>query len=190
MRVWHQLLELVLAKQAELVVFDRAIQDTLTDADLEADLTTPFEYGQKVSLSKTSLATEPRPRISPDSVDSTASPTAQLASPPHPAGPSAAPEVSSAASFYRVDLPKLHIPIFSGERCGWQGFWDQYQASIQGNGSLSKTEEFKDLITYLSGSAETAIQGIRLAEANYDVDIQLLSFVFFYLSPFLRCFRE
>ncbi|KAH7958900.1 hypothetical protein HPB49_006366 [Dermacentor silvarum] len=50
--VWvqHQQLELVLAKQAELIEFDRAIQDTLTDADLEADLTTVFEYEEKVSF--------------------------------------------------------------------------------------------------------------------------------------------
>ncbi|KAH7954235.1 hypothetical protein HPB49_016793 [Dermacentor silvarum] len=85
-RVLHQHLELVLAKQAELVEFDRAIQETLTDTDLEADLTTAFEYEQKVSFTKTSvrLATKPRPPI-------LAGPTAQLASPPYPAAPPAAP---------------------------------------------------------------------------------------------------
>ncbi|KAH7977361.1 hypothetical protein HPB49_000945 [Dermacentor silvarum] len=46
-RVLHQHLELVLVKQAELVEFDRAIQETLKDADLEADLATAFEYEQK-----------------------------------------------------------------------------------------------------------------------------------------------
>ncbi|KAH7974958.1 hypothetical protein HPB49_022054 [Dermacentor silvarum] len=47
-RLLHQHLELVLAKQAELVEFDRAIRETLTDADLEADLTTAFEYEQQL----------------------------------------------------------------------------------------------------------------------------------------------
>ncbi|KAH7973617.1 hypothetical protein HPB49_003088 [Dermacentor silvarum] len=75
--VWllHQHLKLALVKQADFVEFDRAIRETLTDADLEADLTTAFEYEQ-VSFTKTSvgLATEPRPPILP-------CPTAQLVSP-------------------------------------------------------------------------------------------------------------
>ncbi|KAH7978651.1 hypothetical protein HPB49_006286 [Dermacentor silvarum] len=156
-RVLHHHLELVLAKQAELVEFDRTIQDTLTDAELKADRTTAFECEQQVSFTKASvrLATEPRPPVIPGL-------TAQLASPLYPAAPSAAPGVSPAASFSRVALPNVHIPTFSGERRDWQGFWDQYQASIHGNGSLSKIDKFKYLLTYLSGSAKTAFQGIRL----------------------------
>ncbi|KAH7933562.1 hypothetical protein HPB49_013920 [Dermacentor silvarum] len=67
LRVLHLHLELILAKQAELVEFDRAIQETLTDADLEADLTTDFQYEQKVSFTKTSarLATELHPPFLP-----------------------------------------------------------------------------------------------------------------------------
>ncbi|KAH7950320.1 hypothetical protein HPB49_022399 [Dermacentor silvarum] len=62
--------------------------------DLEADLTTAFEYEQKVSFTKTSvrIGTEPRPPILAGAI-------AQLASPPYLAVPSAAPEVSPAASF-------------------------------------------------------------------------------------------
>ncbi|KAH7950023.1 hypothetical protein HPB49_018693 [Dermacentor silvarum] len=92
-RVLHRHLELILAKQAELVEFDRAIQETLMDAYLEADLSTAFKYEQKVSFTKRSVrhATKPRPPI-------LAGPTAQLASPPYPATPSATPGVSPAAS--------------------------------------------------------------------------------------------
>ncbi|KAH7978245.1 hypothetical protein HPB49_004907 [Dermacentor silvarum] len=153
----------------ELIEFDRAI-DALTDKEVEADLTTAFEYEQKISFTKTSvrLATEPRPPILPG-------PTEQLASPPYAAAPSATPGVSPAASFSRAALPKLHIRSFSGERCDWQGFWDRYQASIHGNDLLSKIDKFKYLVTYLSGSAKTAIQGIRLAEAKYDIAIKVLS---------------
>ncbi|KAH7941183.1 hypothetical protein HPB49_010813 [Dermacentor silvarum] len=48
-RVLHHHLELVFAKQAELVEFDRAMQETRTDAVLEAELTA-FEYEQKKAL--------------------------------------------------------------------------------------------------------------------------------------------
>ncbi|KAH7944965.1 hypothetical protein HPB49_002861 [Dermacentor silvarum] len=47
--------------------------------------------------------------------------------------------------------------------------------SIHRNDSLSKTDTFKYRVTYLSGSAKTAIQNIRLAEANYDAAIKVLS---------------
>ncbi|KAH7973906.1 hypothetical protein HPB49_006802 [Dermacentor silvarum] len=83
--------------------------------------------------------------------------------------------VLPATSFSRVALPKLHIASFSGERHDWQAFWDQYQASIHGKHSLLKIGKFQYLLTYLSGSAKIAIQGIRLAEANYDVAMKVLS---------------
>ncbi|KAH7933293.1 hypothetical protein HPB49_011225 [Dermacentor silvarum] len=124
-----------------------------------ANLTAALEYEQKVSFTKTSvrLGAEPRPPIVPN-------PTAQLASPPYPAAPSAAPRVLSVVSCFRVALPRLHMPSFSGERRDWQGFWDQYKASIHIIESLSKIDKFKYLLTHLPGSARTAMQCIRLAE--------------------------
>ncbi|XP_072143775.1 uncharacterized protein [Dermacentor andersoni] len=154
-RVLQKHLELVLAKQAELTEFGCAIQDTLTDADVEVDLNKAFEYEQKFSFTKTIRALQcnlPGQRT-----------LLPLLHPPECCSRRRSPA-----------LPKLHIPIFSGERRDWKCFWNQCQASIQGDGSLSNIDKFKYLLTCLSGPAKTAIQGIRFGEAHYNVAIKVL----------------
>ncbi|XP_037505817.1 uncharacterized protein LOC119382165 [Rhipicephalus sanguineus] len=74
-----------------------------------------------------------------------------------------------------VQLPKLQIPTFDGSLRGWQSFWDHFDATIHKNAELPRIEKFKYLLTYLTGSAKRAIEGIRLAEQNYDLAIKTLT---------------
>ncbi|KAH7937475.1 hypothetical protein HPB49_012650 [Dermacentor silvarum] len=139
--VLHLHLKLVLAKQEELVAFYREIQETLMDADLEADFSTAFEYERKVSFTKTSvrLATEHSPRI-------LVGPTTQPASPPYPAASSPHPD----------SRPWRLSPTLPCQSC------------------TSRALLGSDL-AYLSWSAKKVIESIRLAEANYDVAVKVLS---------------
>ncbi|XP_077550709.1 uncharacterized protein LOC144163929 [Haemaphysalis longicornis] len=72
-------------------------------------------------------------------------------------------------------LPKLQIPNFSGDRRDWQGFLDQFESSIHSNATLPRVEKFKYLLSYLTGPAKDAIEGIRLAENNYDIAVKIIA---------------
>ncbi|XP_077548306.1 uncharacterized protein LOC144161520 [Haemaphysalis longicornis] len=72
-------------------------------------------------------------------------------------------------------LPKLQIPNFSGDRRDWQGFWDQFESSIHSNATLPRIEKFKYLVSYLTGPAKDAIEGIRLADDNYDFAVKIIT---------------
>ncbi|KAH7943786.1 hypothetical protein HPB52_011737 [Rhipicephalus sanguineus] len=73
----QEILDLIVVKYAQLVHFDSEIQAALHDDELEADLTTAYEYEEKVSYAQTRVrrATAPRPPTPPASVPVTASPT-------------------------------------------------------------------------------------------------------------------
>ncbi|KAH7957284.1 hypothetical protein HPB52_017107 [Rhipicephalus sanguineus] len=75
----------------------------------------------------------------------------------------------------RVVLPKLQIPTFSGALRDWQTFWDHFSATIHRNEDLLPIEKFKYLLSYLSGVAKRAIEGIRLTEDNYAIAIRTLT---------------
>ncbi|KAL1470269.1 hypothetical protein MTO96_040536 [Rhipicephalus appendiculatus] len=72
-----QHVDLIWAKQADPVAFDRAVENTFHGAALKEDNTAAFEYEKRISSTKTSvcLATEARPRNFPAPTISTGRPT-------------------------------------------------------------------------------------------------------------------
>lgn len=73
-----------------------------------------------------------------------------------------------------VKLPKLEIANFTGAIRSWQGFWDQFYATINRNVSLSETDKFKYLNNYLTAKAATAIEGLKIAAEKYPVALDIL----------------
>ena len=53
-----------------------------------------------------------------------------------------------------VNLPKLEIPSFSGEKFRWAEFWDSFEAAVHLNTSLSEAEKLNYLMSKLSGEAK------------------------------------
>ncbi|KAH7939179.1 hypothetical protein HPB52_008074 [Rhipicephalus sanguineus] len=56
----QEILDLIVVKNAQLVHFDSEIEAALHDDDLEADLTTAYEYEEKVSYAQTRVRRGPR----------------------------------------------------------------------------------------------------------------------------------
>ncbi|XP_077550653.1 uncharacterized protein LOC144163843 [Haemaphysalis longicornis] len=54
-------------------------------------------------------------------------------------------------------------------------FWDQFESSVHSNATLPRIEKFKYLLSYLTGPAKDAIEGIRLAENNYDFAVKIIT---------------
>ncbi|XP_062582942.1 uncharacterized protein LOC134244699 [Saccostrea cucullata] len=64
-------------------------------------------------------------------------------------------------------LPKLNLPVFSGDLLQWQTFWDCFETSIHGNNSLSNVEKFSYLRSLLCGEALRSVSGFSLTNTNY-----------------------
>ncbi|XP_028407556.1 uncharacterized protein LOC114530174 [Dendronephthya gigantea] len=71
-------------------------------------------------------------------------------------------------------LPKLTLPIFTGNPLKWQTFWDTYKTAIHNNISLGDIQKFTYLKAQLSGEAASSIEGLPLSESNYAQSIQIL----------------
>ncbi|KAH7934532.1 hypothetical protein HPB51_029107 [Rhipicephalus microplus] len=72
----------------------------------------------------------------------------------------------------RTALPKLRLPVLNDENCELRGFWEHYEATIHTHLNLTGIGIFKYLTTYLSGTANQAIERIRLTEANNNIAVK------------------
>ena len=73
-----------------------------------------------------------------------------------------------------VNLPKLEIPYFNGDKLRWSEFWDTFDASVDQNNNLSNIEKLSYLNSKLTGEAKQAVPGIYLSNKNYEVTKALL----------------
>ena len=73
-----------------------------------------------------------------------------------------------------VNLPKLEIPFFNGDKLRWAEFWDTFEATVDQNNHLSDIEKLSYLNSKLTGEAKQAVSGIYLSNENYDVTKTLL----------------
>ena len=73
-----------------------------------------------------------------------------------------------------VNLPKLAIPSFNGDKLRWSEFWDTFEAIVDQNNKLSNIEKLSYLNSKLTGEAKQAVSGIYLSNENYDITKTLL----------------
>lgn len=71
-------------------------------------------------------------------------------------------------------LPKLTLPIFTGDPLAWQTFWDSFSAAVDSSPTLGAIQKFNYLRAQLQGDAARTIAGLPLTEANYSQSISLL----------------
>ena len=76
-------------------------------------------------------------------------------------------------SNFKVNLPKLQLPIFDGDIQQWQEFWDIFKSSVHEQ-NLTKVSKFSYLKAVLKGAAASAVSGISVNNDNYDTAIALL----------------
>ena len=86
---------------------------------------------------------------------------------------SSASQSSSSSRLFQAKLPRLELPVFSGDYTKWQTFWDQFSATVDVS-ELSTVTKFTYLQTLLTGEALTAIKGLALTAVNYETAKDLL----------------
>lgn len=83
---------------------------------------------------------------------------------PLPELPPPMPQTSPA-----VRLPKISIPLFSGEFKAWEQFRNLYETLIHKNKHLSEIEKFQYLSSSLVGTAKQCISSFQLSADNYQL---------------------
>ncbi|GFR33187.1 integrase catalytic domain-containing protein [Trichonephila clavata] len=73
-----------------------------------------------------------------------------------------------------VKLPKLTLPIFSGNLHDWITFKDLFKASVHNNSNLSNAQKLQHLKSSLRGDAFRIIQSIAISDSNYLTAWELL----------------
>lgn len=73
-----------------------------------------------------------------------------------------------------VRLPKLSIPIFSGDVTKWRAFMESFDSLIDTDTSLSGSTKFQYLKCYLAGPAAKVIEALEINDDNYDIACELL----------------
>ena len=63
-------------------------------------------------------------------------------------------------------LPKLSLPIFSGNPLEWQSFWDSFDTAVHRNPTLTGIQRFNYLKAQLMGEALQTIAGFPLTNNN------------------------
>ena len=71
-------------------------------------------------------------------------------------------------------LPKLSIPIFSGNLLTWQSFWDCFDSAVNSNTTLSVFQKLSYLYAQLQGDASRVVAGFPLTNTSYKESATLL----------------
>ncbi|XP_077536079.1 uncharacterized protein LOC144148418 [Haemaphysalis longicornis] len=165
----HGYVTLLTEKQTELRALDAKIQAQHSDEAFQADYATAWDYEHSICEIRARMHIA---RSSPSAVSGPSSSAAGGHTQHRRVSESTAPP---SVPVPRVALPKLQIAPFSGDRRDWQGFWEQFDATIHANQHLTKIDKFKYLRSYMTGPAKTAIEGIMLAEDGYAAAIKILT---------------
>ncbi|XP_055622776.1 uncharacterized protein LOC129766281 [Toxorhynchites rutilus septentrionalis] len=72
-----------------------------------------------------------------------------------------------------IKLPRVNIPIFSGNFLEWQSFIDLFESSVDNNASLQGGQKLYFLKSNL-GEAASLISHLRIEDANYSTALQKL----------------
>ena len=70
-------------------------------------------------------------------------------------------------------LPKLELPIFTGDVTTWVSFWEQFHAVVH-TSELPDITKFAYRLSLLKGEAKVAVQGLSMTSVNYKSACEIL----------------
>ena len=91
-----------------------------------------------------------------------------------PAGNQLAPTAPTGQPQRQAHLPKIALPTFSGGQEEWESFRDLFRSLVHIDPGLTGVQKLHYLISCVKGSAQTALHGLEITEANYTVVWDLL----------------
>ncbi|KAI5748462.1 hypothetical protein M8J77_025811 [Diaphorina citri] len=88
--------------------------------------------------------------------------------------PPADPAPAAAPAVVHPKLPKLEVPIFSGDLKTWSNFHSLYQSTIHKRTDITEVEKLQYLRSFLRGPPLSLIENFQLLDGNYNAAYRLL----------------
>ncbi|KAH7957451.1 hypothetical protein HPB52_019088 [Rhipicephalus sanguineus] len=167
----HVLHSRLKAVQTELAALNAELETFLTDEQVAEDYDSVMEY-EDAATSALALLEHHMNRLKVSSPASTAHPPATSTGEDPPA--TSEREPTRPQREFGARLPKLELLRFDGSLTRWQPFWDMFRHSVHDNPSLSNTDRFHYLVSFLDGAAAQAVAGIQVTDSSYRDALDLL----------------
>ncbi|XP_053686518.1 uncharacterized protein LOC128736060 [Sabethes cyaneus] len=74
---------------------------------------------------------------------------------------------ASASPLSDLKLPRMNVPVFSGNYIDWQSFYDLFDSLVHQNPTLKDSQKLYFLKTNLTGEAASLISHLKIEDANY-----------------------
>lgn len=66
-----------------------------------------------------------------------------------------------------LKLPRMNLPVFSGNILDWPSFYDLFESAVHSNPSLQDSQRLYFLKTNLAGEAASLVSHLKIEDANY-----------------------
>ena len=80
-------------------------------------------------------------------------------------------------------LPKITLPLFSGDPLQYNNFWDSFKHSVHDRSYLSGATKFNYLIGQLRGEAARLLSGFSRCDEDYKEAVELFQSTCMYGKP-------
>nr|XP_029716863.1 uncharacterized protein LOC115260110 [Aedes albopictus] len=77
------------------------------------------------------------------------------------------PAASTTLPHPDLKLPRMNLPVFSGNILDWPSFYDLFESAVHSNPSLQDSQRLYFLKTNLAGEAASLVSHLKIEDANY-----------------------
>ncbi|XP_053691576.1 uncharacterized protein LOC128740090 [Sabethes cyaneus] len=81
---------------------------------------------------------------------------------------------ANASPLSDIKLPRMNMPVFSGNYLDWQSFYDLFESLFHQNPTLTNSQKLYFLKTNLADEAASLISHLKIEDANYQLALEKL----------------
>ena len=146
-------------QEKDIALLDKLIEEATTGDDIEKEIVDKLEFGsilqETICLIEACLNNKAESESVQSAVDHSST-------------------SNEGNTRKKINLPKLQLPVFSGNPMEWLTFWDSFESSIHSDSELQDVDKFQYLRSYLGGIAFSAIDGLAVSNDNYKDAVEVL----------------
>ena len=158
----NQVATLLTRKQNFLVTLNQELQQNLTEAEaLDNDILESEEVDDKLTQNIDAIKRFTKRFEGPSTAADTSTPSTSTLS-------------DAMRNSANIKLPKLNLPVFSGNYMEWTLFFDLFKGAVIDNSSLQGSQKLQYLKASVKGDAAKLLASIPVTDHNFDIAMNTL----------------
>ena len=158
----NQVATLLTRKQNFLVTLNQELQQNLTEAEaLDNDILESEEVDDKLTQNIDAIKRFTERFEGPSTAADTSTPSTSTLS-------------DAMRNSANIKLPKLNLPVFSGNCMEWTSFFDLFKGAVIDNNSLQGSQNLQYLKASVKGDAAKLLASIPVTDHNFDIAMNTL----------------